>query len=444
MIEDETAIHEVIEEQATRELNKGQKAASEGVLQFLMNEEEDEFNISGGGGVGKTFLMGKLIDDTIPAYHRLCKILGEEVKYDEVYITALTNKAADVLSSAANRPCVTIHSLLRLTVKNDFSTGKTNIQRRRDWRPIHNKIIFIDECSMIDRALYKEIKDTTVNCKIIYVGDHCQLEPVAEQISPIYNQRIPFYELKEQMRNNGQPALQAICSQLRDTVETGVFKPIKVVPGVIDLLDNQGMETEIANYFTQQTHDTRILAYSNQMVSAYNDHIRVIRNLPNEYTVGEYLVVNTALQIGRTNISVETEVEVLKLGDVFDHPMDDGAVLKMRNATLRTSLGDEFTAPIPIDRPHFFELKKYFSRKKNWSEFFYLNNNVPDLRPRDACTVHKSQGSTYKTTFIDLNNISQCRNPKTAARLLYVAFSRAKEKIFLYGPLADRFGGLCV
>ena len=36
-----------------------------------------------------------------------------------------------------------------------------------------------------------------------------------------------------------------ICTQLRKTVETGVFKPISLVPGVIDLLNDEEMEKEV-------------------------------------------------------------------------------------------------------------------------------------------------------------------------------------------------------
>ena len=65
-----------------------------------------------------------------------------------------------------------------------------------------------------------------------------------------------------------------------------------------------------------------------------------------------------------------------------------------------------------------------------------------DLRPEDASTVHKSQGSTFDTVFIDLSDLSTCRQPDMAARLLYVAFTRARNRVVLYGKLKDKFGGV--
>src|SRR5690606_25117534 len=97
----------------------------------------------------------------------------------------------------------------------------------------------IDEYSMIDSELKRIIHEGTHKCKIVYVGDHCQLNPVMESKSPIDRFSLPFYELTEPMRNAGQSALIDLCKQLRETVETGVFKPIQIVPGVIDHLTTQ-------------------------------------------------------------------------------------------------------------------------------------------------------------------------------------------------------------
>ena len=85
---------------------------------------------------------------------------------------------------------------------------------------------------------------------------------------------------------------------------------------------------------------------------------------------------------------------------------------------------------------------KYYANQKDWQKYFFLKNNFPDFRQRDACTVHKSQGSTYQTVYIDLENLSTCAQSETGARLMYVAFSRASTRVALYGNLTPRFGGL--
>lgn len=428
----------------THTLNEGQYAAAEAFFQFLFSPQL-EFIISGGGGVGKTFLMSHMIDEVLPEYFKACKLTGIAPEYDSVVMCATTNKAAEVLAQATQRPTETIHSFLNLKVQEDFKTGRSELIKTRNWTVHERKIIFIDECSMIDSPLRQLLIEGTHKCKIVYVGDHCQLAPVAEPLSPIYRDELPFYELTEPMRTDN-PELLAINRQLRQTVETGVFQPIRIVPGVIDLLDNDQMYKSIVADFSQQTHSTRILAFTNQRVMDYNDEVRIIRGLPDEYTVGEFLVNNSAIQVSRSRmLSVEEEVTVHAVDDKTSFiDIEDDVKMEVRETTITTSIGETFDVLLPVDRNYFAELKKWYARKKNWNRHFYLKNGFPDLRQRDAATVHKAQGSTYDSVYVDLGNISTCNIPNQVARMLYVALSRARTRVYLFGNLTSKYGGLIV
>ena len=431
-------------------LNQGQKAAAEGFFNFLFSDQK-ELIISGPGGVGKTFLMSYLIDKIIPEYQNACQLLGKPSVYDTVTMTATTNKAAEVLSVATNRPTQTIHSYLGLIIYDDYVTGKSILKKTRSWTVHQNEIIFIDEASMIDTDLLKLIHEGTKDCKIVYVGDHCQLAPVMESLSPIYKKNFPFYELTEPMRNNRQPALQAICKQLRETVETGVFKPIKLVPGVIDLLDDQQMENEVKTHFNNPDNNYRIVAYTNKRVIDYNNYIREMRSYTLPYEVGENLVNNNAFTIKVGNrietISVEDRVKLLEVSAEDQIIIDRDAygndvTLDIVRAKILTHYGKVYIVSLPINKTHYRKLINYYKHQKNWIKYFELKNNYMDLRPEDASTVHKSQGSTFDTVFIDLSDLSTCRQSDMAARLLYVAFTRARNRVILYGKLKDKFGGI--
>lgn len=426
----------------TISLNTGQEEAAEAFFRFLFSEEK-EFIISGPGGTGKTHLMSALIDQIMPRYFDSCKLLGIKPEYETVEMTATTNKAAEVLAKATKRPTSTIHSFLNLKVTEDYGTGQTKLAKTTAWKVHEKLILFIDECSMIDTPLRNVILEGTHNCKIVYVGDHCQLAPIAEPISPIYRLNVPFCVLTEQMRTT-VPELQAINDQLRETVETGVFKPIQVQPGVIDWLDDAQMEALIDSEFLSQEHSNRILAYTNNRVNQYNDHIREVRQLPPAYTEGERLISGSAIRIGKSMLSVEQEVLIHDQANTTTKVfLDKDAELEVRETTLKTSIGSLIHGVrVPEDRDHFLALIKYFQRKKDWPSYFKLKNEFPDLRPADASTVHKAQGSTYDTSFIDLGNISTCHNADQAARMLYVAFSRARKRVVLYGDLAPKYGGL--
>lgn len=426
-------------------MNAGQTAAANGFFEFLFRDDLREMIISGPGGVGKTFLMASIADEIMPRYFRTCNMMGHKPDFTEVNMTATTNKAADVLGTAVKRPTSTVQSFLNLKVKDDFKTGQSFLEPTGNWHVHQNKILFIDECSMIDSPLRTYIHKGTYKTKIVYVGDHCQLSPIKETISPIYKDNLPFFELTEPMRTTN-PHLHAINNQLRATVETGEFKPIRMVPGSIDYLDDALLQEGLTYMFTEQDTRYRILAYTNNRVIQYNDHIRTMRNLPDEYTLGEILVNNNAVRMPNGMIPVEAELEITDLSDQTEkhliHEPDD-MFLEIRRATLVNGSGATFeNVPLPVDRNYFLECIKYLARKKHWWDMYNLKNNYPDLRQRDAATTHKAQGSTYDAVIIDLSDISTCHNPDTVARMLYVAFSRARHRVFVYGQLASKYGGL--
>lgn len=430
----------------TLSLNQGQQAAADGFMEFLFSPKK-EMKISGPGGVGKTFLMGSLIDHVMPKYIETCRMMGIPPEFDSVVMTATTNKAAEVLALATNRPTETIHSFLGLKVQPDYATGKSKLIKHKGAKVHERLIVFVDEAFMIDTPLLTHIRQGTHHCKVVYVGDHCQLAPVMETVSPIHRAPLDFFELTENVRNAGQPALMAVCKQLRDTVETGVFQPIQIVPGVIDHVDDDGMQDLIAEVFHEQTREARILAFTNQRVQAFNDHIRSLRNLPTEYGRGELLVNNSALKLPGGMLSVEEEVNIIDQADQTEQFILGHAgvpiSLEVRRSTLRTGLGSYHSnIPLPVDRDHFASLLRYFNQKKIWDKYYALKEGIPDLRPRDAATVHKAQGSTYEIVFIDLGDISTCHQAQTAARLLYVAFTRARSRVVLYGDLTKKYGGL--
>lgn len=429
-------------EQTVKPLNQGQQAAADGFFAFLFSEQK-ELIISGPGGVGKTFLMGHLIDNILPQYFQSCQLMGIPAEYNEVVMTATTNKAAEVLSHSTGRPTETVHSFLNLKVTDDYSTGEQKLEKTNQWRIHQQKIIFVDESSMIDKALLAMVREGTIKCKIIYVGDHCQLAPVKEAISPIYAQSLPFFELTEPMRTD-VPALQALNAQLRQTVETGEFQPISMVPGIIDHLSSEEMEADLIANFVELDTGNRIAAYTNNRVIDYNEFIRQVRGLPASFVQGETLINNTAMRLKGGMISVEEELvlfDVARKTEMVE--IEAGVELEVCYSTLENTFGDMHTGvPIPVDYPHFRELIKYYQKRKNWNRYFYLKNTFPDLRQRDAATVYKLQGSTCDTVYIDLGDISTCRNANQAARLLYVAVSRPRTRIKFFGQLASKFGGL--
>lgn len=422
----------------TPELNADQQAAVDGFFQFLLGPERS-MSLIGAGGVGKTFVMSRLIDDVIPQYHQMCQMMNIEAKYQNVIMTATTNKAAEVLAQATGRPAQTIHSFLNLRVTNNHESGIAELTRTRNWSVHYNYVIFLDEASMADHNLLKELDEATIDCKIVFVGDACQLAPVASNTCPAFNTKIT-HELTIPMRTD-KPELLRLNESVRQFVKHGFLPQIQLAPGIIDHLSDAEMQNELDTLFVEQHKSQRIMAYTNKRVGMFNKYIRYVRQLPDLYVEGEELVNNSAVQLGKNvRLSVEQEVTIKKRFDTVEHILPDGSTLDVRPVELDTGYDGIRHALLPVDMDHFMNLVDYYRKKKQWSMYYHLKENFPDLRPKDACTFHKAQGSSYDVAYIDLTNLSTCNVASMAARMLYVAVSRARHRVVFHGVLAEKYG----
>lgn len=428
-----------------KELNNGQKQAADAFFSMLFHDDIREMAISGGAGKGKTFLMGHLINEVMPQYLNTCKLTGAKPKYNSVVMTATTNKAAEVLGLNTGRPTSTVHSFFNLTVFENYRTGELELKKTKRWTVHRNMIIFIDEAYFMDSHLRNMILEGTANCKIIYVGDADQMAPVKERMCPVADpvNAIPTVYLTEPMRNANNPNLVALCDQLKLEVTTKKFLDIIVDNKSIFHLSDEEAEQLISTMFVDTNVDSRILCFHNARVTQFNDFIRQLRHLPNEYQEGEFLVNSSAIKTKDSSFSVEDIVRLDYVGSEYSINIDDDDdyPITVNPITISSTLvpfGADFY--MAQDRTYLAQLKKYFKRNKMWSHFFFINNTFPDLRPKDACTVYKAQGSTLDSVFIDLTDISSNGVADTVARLKYVGASRAINKVYFFGELAPKFG----
>lgn len=422
------------------QLTDDQKAAHAAFIAFMISDDK-ELVISGPAGVGKTTLLRYLHNDD--SHDKIAQLMGEHKHYDWVF-SATTNKAAEVLQKSLGVETSTIHSCLGLTISQNYETGKTELKRNKgNAKIIRDSIIVIDEASMIDRDLDQYIYQGTIGCKIIYVGDHCQMAPIGEKLSPVFARNTPA-ELKQIVRSQHAPAITALCNQLRETVETGVFKPIQGVPGFIDYLSADEAIQEINTHFVDghntTANRTRYLAYRNSHVIAVNNWIRQQRQMPPNFMQDEWVIANTPIMTDTGNmLHVEEELYIEEIIPQQDLVLDT----KSEKVTIRcnkviTSRGGVLVAD---DHDYVQKLLKHFAKQREWFTYFHLKEQIADLRARDACTVYKAQGSTYETVFVDLQDIGRCPNPDQAARMLYVACSRPTHRICFIGDLPARFRG---
>lgn len=429
-------------------LNQDQQKAVDAVFSFLMSEDK-EFIISGPAGTGKTYLMQHVMKHVLEEYENACKLLGITPIDYEIQLTATTNKATEVLTQATGFPARTIHSFMNLQVKDNYSNGTTEIKPTKNFVVHHKKLIFIDEASMVDSKLYDFLQKGTDNtCKIIYLGDHCQMAPVFEKISPVYRNPKNIVHLTIPVRNAEQPELMKICSRFRNTVETLDFFEIQGAPGVVEYLDDAAAGQFIDQTFKDENPDARILCFTNARVHEYNQHIRDLRGYPDHFVKGEVLINNSAKQFGKLMMRVEEEFIVYDdpkpVYELFADDKDPNSGFDVYDVTL--GFGNKFDpimttfeVKIPVSMDRVKTLIRHYGNQKDWDRYFWLKNTFPDLRQKDAATVYKAQGSTYETVFLDLKDIGKCKHADQVARMLYVGVSRPTTKLYLYGQLPDRY-----
>ncbi len=417
--------------------NIEQAAAVAAFASFLQSPDE-HFVLSGPAGTGKTSLLRHIRDSA--DVERMRHILGGNLKSYEWLFTATTNKAAEVLGRSVGDEVSTIHSALGLRVSNNHETGATNIKRVSN-TVLENKIIVIDEASMLDPQTIKHIYEGTYQCKIVYVGDHCQLAPVGHNTSPAFSVTDPVH-LTEIMRSKDQPALCELNERMRANVDLGLFTEIPHIPGVIDYLTDEQAQAELMAHFVNNSTDSKFVAFSNNMVNAMNSWIRQQKNIPEHAIIGDTLISNNVTKAwsGKERTYIEQSVEVYDVTFVKDFSLKKiGVDLELDCFELRTSAGVYIQ---PAEPNKIRELIKLADKHKKWDLKFALKDYLGDFRPPYASTVYKAQGSTYDTVFIHLRDIATCRVPSQVLRMLYVAVSRARKRICLIGQLPDKYKGI--
>lgn len=422
-------------------LSPSQQAVIEAFPGFLMDDSK-ELTISGFAGSGKTFLM-QYLADMGEKQQKLVKLLDPSVPRRRMVFSATTNKAATVLQDFLRKDVQTIHSLLGLSVQNDYKTGKQKLVPKN--RPISlvNTIIYIDEASMIDEYLLANIRNYTGkvrSCKVVYIGDSYQLPPVMEDICAVFTNPTSTIFLKEIQRQVADSPIIQLSAQYRNVLDdpsVGWPKLQNMGDAIVHHTDKNTFFKAIAGAYKQphEPNDLKILAWSNNRVRDYNRWVRSFSNYTKPYETGEIIVTNKPLFVGQTIVAPTDSLHMIK-------SCTDAIKEGIRGYAIQI-MGLEETFFQPADWKEATVLankyKKDAHQTKNWKPFFAIKEQWTDLRPVHASTVHKAQGSTYNEVFVDLNNIGKCNNWRDVARLAYVAITRARHRVHIYGNLSRNY-----
>lgn len=409
-------------------LSEDQQAAFEAFVSFILNPYDYVFTLSGYSGTGKSTLVSYLIDK-LPNIMQTARLVDPSAANWEVQLTATTNQAADALAQLSGMEVRTIHSFLGLRVNTDYKTGKTTLIPRDRQDIKQGYLIFIDEASYIDAALLTLIFQQTDRCKIVFMGDKAQLTPVMSVNTPVFDAKFPGFHLSKVVRQaEGNPIID-LATLCRNTVETGDWFNFKPDGHYVQWMSREHFEDAIKKEFLRPEwtyRDSKVLAWTNKTVVMYNQAIRDLVQGDPQLQVGDYAVCNKFMKAGAHTLKTDELVRISKIGEpTFVHGV----------------LGNM----IEVNGNHSFFMPKSLEARKakvkeakaldDYQTVAYIDQFWIDLRAAYACTINKSQGSTYDMVFLDLDDIKKCHNANQIARMLYVGISRARTRVVLTGDL---------
>jgi ATP-dependent exoDNAse (exonuclease V) alpha subunit len=255
---------------------------------------------------------------------------------------------------------------------------------------------------------------------VIFVGDDKQLNPVNESNSPVFYLGIDEFELTEIIRH--QNDIIDLSRNLDWLYEkrNGVnfeWKSNKELP--IDLLIE-----------ANGTDDAKFITWTNRIVEIVNREVRnQIYDNPQQLELGEVILMKEPFENYKNN--EEVFIETLVNSHVYFDEVD------IPNPYVETYL---VNGDLPILKIE--DLGKYNQNVENlrdkaklkvisWKKYYEYLEKFASCQYNHAVTVHKSQGSTYGTSIVNVSDI--IRNPRKIERnrMLYTAITRAKDKNYL-------------
>jgi ATP-dependent exoDNAse (exonuclease V) alpha subunit len=410
-------------------------------VSFMLDPDRKVMVINGRPGCGKTYMIPHLIDKANDISKFLSALLNSENSL-QFQLTATTNQAAEVLAQKTGRPTSTIHSFLGLRVQNDFGTGKTKLIQTNAWQVYSNTIIFVDEMSMADTELLNYIDKATINCKVVYVLDKNQILPVFESEIPLIKKYPVDVNLTQIVRQGAGNPIINYAHALCDAIENNTKIPQIPASNEMVFLEPAEFKQKLIDSFNEPDaeHRFKILAWTNNRVLKYNAFIRGLNHASDLIEVGEFLVSNDTYssdaQGQNTILKNQEEIQVIKASDLMLCPETE---IEYQLITYKRSNGYTYTVKRPLNYENVSQLLKYYGRMKNYSALFALKNEMLDLRPVHACTVHKSQGSTYESVFLDLDDICANNKINEVKRLILVGITRASYKVYLRGSIPSKY-----
>ena len=372
--------------------------------------EENISIITGGPGTGKTTIINTI----------------SKIYLDNGYnisLCAPTGRAAKRIEETTGIEAKTIHRMLGYIPSSYDDIG--HFEYNED-NPLDTDVIIIDEMSMVDVVLFEKLlRGMKDNTRLVIVGDVDQLPSVGagNVLRDLINsKKIKYTKLVDIFRqsessniivnahkiNNGQEPI--LNEKNSDFFFLKTETPAITRNVVVDLISKRLPNA----YGYDFSKDIQILTQSRKGICGVFELNRLLQDIlnPKTETTDELLVGNKLFRVNDKVMQTKNNY----------------------NLSFVDSDGEENFGVYNGDMGHIIFIDK--SSKKLTVEMDdkrlidYTLEDLDNLELAYAITIHKSQGSEFKSVIIpmfDGYRLLQTRN------LLYTAITRAKENIVLVG-----------
>jgi exodeoxyribonuclease-5 len=336
------------------------------------------FRLFGYAGTGKSTL----------ALH-----LAEHVEGD-VAFAAFTGKAALVMRSKGCKDARTIHSLIYRAT--DTETEEPSFVLNDESDAAHAKLIVIDECSMVDEELGRDL--LSFGKKVLVLGDPAQLPPVSG--GGFFTEAEPDVMLTEVHRQASDNPIIRLSMTIREggALTRGVYGDTRII-------GRNELDPALV------TGADQVLVGRNKTRRAYNGRLRELRGITGVFPQsGEKLVcLRNNRKKGLLNGALFTvkSAGALRRGKIRMLVMpEEGESGKFQRVAVIPQFFEGGEGEIP------------YALRKDSDEFDFGY----------ALTVHKAQGSQWDnvTLFDESFAFREHR-----ARWLYTGVTRAAQKLTL-------------
>jgi len=419
-------------------LNDGQQHAFDEFKKWLEESVSNRFILNGQAGTGKTTMIEHVVNYL------------DDMDYS-FRLTAMTHKSSFVLHTKTKRESITLHSCLGLLPHLNEMDGTETYEENGEAKYDDDDIIIVDEAIMINHNLWEIILNSIDNhhLRYILVADPFQLLPVKEnECKAIQNDGVDTQTKLTKVERHDSKILNFVtdlCSIVKH--EKPFFNLITYhnPKEGINIVENEEFRSALFQHMKQayqnnskETDICKYIAWTNNNVLRMSKRIHTIAlereaSIPND---GDLMIFNESVVkgFGRDAKIIFTYIEGYhcnintagKQETIFVplHITDKKNLLDLyaRRARRVAKIWKESKTKGHAD-----------AKRQAWKDFFRQKEEIVDLRFPYACTVHKSQGSTYKHVFVDLNDISKCTDNNLVARLMYVAASRASDSVWITG-----------